>query len=153
MRRHDMKEKLDKVSCAITNMDTGETHERPPFYFFPTGFELETFVKIENVESYIHPDNSRQVCIEALGLDGVGFVFRLSMNFDPETIDEEQIILSELPVETIVAVHGCYSVTSDTNDSIMLHNPSYAPVPAQYSVDDIREVFRVNDCSNRNRLV
>lgn len=148
-----MNNKLDKVTCQITCMDTGETHEEPPFYFFPTNFEMNTIVKVESVESYLHPDNSRQICIEALALDGIGFVFQLSINFVPQSTEEVQKILAEFIVGNIIAVHGCYSVSSDESNAIMLHDPSYGPVPSKYSIEDIREVFRVNNRGDKNRLM
>ena len=148
-----MKDKIEIVTCQVINKGTGETHEDPPFYYFPTGFELNTFVKIENVESFFHTDdNSRQICIKALALDGTGFVFKLSFDFMFVSIAEKKAILSEITVGTILAVHGSYSILADEKGGILLHNPTYAPLPPEYSVAEIEEVFRVNNMDNKNRL-
>jgi len=147
-----MKDKIEIVTCQITNKDTSETHDVAPFYFFPTGFELNTFVKIENVESHLHTDNSRQICIKALALDGTGFVFKLSIDFMLVSVEEEQTILSEITVGGILAVHGCYSVLSDENGGIVLHSPTYSPLPPKYSVTEVEEIFRINNMDNKNRL-
>ena len=47
-----MKDKI--VTGEITNLDMGETHDVIPFYLFWGGFEMNTFVKILHVESFLH---------------------------------------------------------------------------------------------------
>jgi len=148
-----MKDKLELITCQVKNVETNEIHEDPPFYFFPTGLELNTFAKIENVESHLHADeNSGQICIKALALDGTGFVFKLSIDFMPVTTEERKTILSEITVGAILAVHGCYSILSNEKGGITLHNPTYSPLPPEYAVAEIEEVFRVNNMDNKNRL-
>lgn len=150
-----MKDKLERITCEVENVETGEIHEDPPFYYFPTGFELNTFVKIENIRSYPFTfDNSeaRQICIEALALDGIGFVFKLSIDFMPVSIEEEKAILSEITVGAILEFHGCYSISSNEKGGIALYNPTYGPLPPEYSVSEVEEVFRVNNMDNKNRL-
>jgi len=68
------------------------------------------------------------------------------------SIAEEKAILSEITVGTILAVHGSYSILADGKGGILLHNPTYTPLPPEYSVAEIEEVFRVNNMGNKNRL-
>jgi hypothetical protein len=127
-----MKDKI--VTGQIKDLDTGETHEIAPFYLFRGGFELNTFIKILNVESYLHPDNSKQISVDCLALDGCGFVFKLTIDFTPERL-------------------GDYSVLPDEKGGISLHNPTYSPLPTEYSREEIEEVFRVNNLADKNRLI
>ncbi|MGA3281049.1 MAG: hypothetical protein ABSD50_08705 [Smithella sp.] len=146
-----MKDKI--VTGQIKDLDTGETHEIAPFYLFRGGFELNTFIKILNVESYLHPDNSKQISVDCLALDGCGFVFKLTIDFTPERLEDELIILSDITVGKILAVHGDYSVLPDEKGGISLHNPTYSPLPTEYSREEIEEVFRVNNLADKNRLI
>ena len=146
-----MKDKT--VTGQIEDLDTGETQEIAPFYLFRGGFELNTFIKILHVESYLHPDNSRQISVNCLALDGCGFVFKLTIDFTPERLEDEIIILSNITVGKILAVHGDFSVLPDEKGGISLHNPTYSPLSAEYSLEEVEEVFRVNNWADKNRLI
>ncbi|MGP8153911.1 MAG: hypothetical protein ACLQBQ_07190 [Smithella sp.] len=129
-----MKDKT--VTGQIEDLDTGETKEIAPFYLFRGGFELSTFIKILIVESYLHPDNSRQISVDCLALDGCGLVFKLTIDFTPERLEDEIIILSDITVGKILAVRGDYSVLPDEKGGISLHNPTCSPLPTEYSLEE-----------------
>jgi hypothetical protein len=146
-----MKEKI--VTGKMTNMDTGETYEITPFHLFRGGFELNTFVKILDVKSFLHQDKSRQIYIDGLALDSCGSVFKVTMNFTPKCIDVEQKVLLDITVGKILAVQGEYGVLSDDEGGITLLEPTYFPLPQEYSIEEIEEVFRVNNMTDKNRLL
>jgi|ERR1035437_6334857 hypothetical protein len=147
-----MKDKT--VTGQIEDLDTGETQEIAPFYLFRGGFELSTFIKILNIESYLHQeDNSRQIAVDCLALDGCGLVFKLTIDFAPSCLEDEIIILSDITVGKILAVRGDYSVLPDEKGGISLYNPTYSPLPTEYSLEEVEEVFRVNNLADKNRLI
>jgi hypothetical protein len=146
-----MKNKI--VTGKITNLDTGETHDVIPFYLFWGGFEMNTFIKILHVESFLHPDNSRQISVDCLVLDSGGCMFKLTVNFTPKGLDDELKILSDITAGKILAARGYYTVLSDADGGISLLDPTYSPLPPEYSLEEVEEVFRVNNSSDRNRLM
>lgn len=144
-----MKKKI--VTGSITDMESGVSRDIT-HYLFCGGFELNTFVKILEVESFSpHPDNSRQVDVDCLALDSYGFVFDLKMNFTPESLEEELKILSDITEDKILSVHGSYSLVNDVG--IILYSPIYTPLPLDYSVEEIEEVFRVNEAEYEKRQI
>ena len=146
-----MKDKI--VTGEITNMETGETHDIIPFHYFPCDCEMKTIVKIIHVESFLHPEgDSRQIIADCLALDSSGFVFKLTMDFIPDTLDYEQKILSDLPEGKILAVSGPYSVLPEEEGGISLYHPTYGPLSQECSLEEVEEVFRVNNRYNKNRL-
>ena len=68
------------VEGVIQDTETGETTNIRHYMFF-TDFELTVIAKIENIESYKHPDGSFQVWVDCKGLDTVGSVFGLALHF------------------------------------------------------------------------
>jgi hypothetical protein len=146
-----MKDKI--VTGKITNLETGETTDIIPFYLFYGGFELNTFVKILRVQSFLREENSREICIDALALDSGGFVFKLNINFLSKSVEEEKEILSDITEGKILAARGYYSVLSDKDGGISLHDPIFSPLPPEYSLEEIEKVFRINNTADKNRLM
>ncbi|HPC08164.1 MAG TPA: hypothetical protein PLF77_04590 [Smithella sp.] len=146
-----MKDK--KITGTIENMETGETHDIVPFHFFPCNCALNTIVKILHVESFLHPDNSRQISVDCLALDSSGFVFKLSMEFNPESQEDEQKIRSDITEGKIMAASGLYSVLTEDEGGIMLFDPACESLPPEYSLEEVEEVFRVNNMTDKNRLI
>lgn len=128
-------------------MGTGEK-EFVESFFFNTGFELYTIVKLLKVESFVHPDNSMQVYAECKGLDSVGFVFDIDLNFTPESSEERDQLLHYLKVDSFSWVKGAYLVPEDA--PITLADPVYHPISADYSEDEIKEAFKVNTKQHSN---
>ena len=131
------------IEGTIQNMETGEI-SNVRHYLFSTDFEFCTIAKIEHVESFKLPDNSFQISIDCSGLDSIGQVFQLEMNFSPESVEAKDRILEDLKVDSIFIVKGTYTITKDVILHITLHDPYYEPVYPQSFEDEIREVFRVN---------
>ena len=146
-----MKNKM--VTGKITNLDTGETNDIIPLYLFAGNFELNTLVKIIHTESFIHPDNSRQISVDCLALDSCGFVFKLTMDLTPKCLDDEFKIISDITAGKILATCGQYSMLPDKEGGISLHDPTYSPLPAEYSLEEIEEVFRINNLADITRLI
>ena len=145
-----MKDKI--VTGTIENMETGETHDIIPFHYFSCHCELNTLVKILHVESFLHPDNSRQITVDCLALDSSGFVFKIGMEFMPDGLDDEQRILSVITEGKIMAASGLYSVLPEDEGGIVLFDPVCESLPPEYALEEVEEVFRVNNRYNRNRL-
>jgi hypothetical protein len=125
-------------------METGEI-SNVRHYLFCTDFEFFTIAKIEHVESFKLPDNSFQISVDCSGLDSIGQVFKLGLDFTPDSVEIKNRILEELKVDSIFIVKGAYTITKDINPThISLHDPYYEPVYPQSFEDEIREVFRVN---------
>jgi hypothetical protein len=132
------------VTGSIENVDTGEV-TAVDHYLFCGGFELNTFVWIEKVEFYTHPDESFQISIDCLGLDGYGFVFKLGLEFDfsGDQADEKNRILSDITVGSILAVKREYGIIP-TDGSIIVFEPQYSSLPPAFSLSEVEEVFRGN---------
>jgi hypothetical protein len=73
------------IQGTITDQETGESFE-VDHYLFLSGSELTAIVKITQVNSYIHPNQSFQVSVECQALDSFGFVFQLNINFTPGSL-------------------------------------------------------------------
>jgi len=146
-----MKDKI--VTGEITNIETGETHDIIPFHYFHCNCELNTIVKILHAESFLHPDNSRQITVDCLALDSNGFVFKLGMEFMPVSREDELKILSDIPEGKILAISGLYSVLPEDEGGIAIFDPTCEPLPPQYLLKEVEEVFRVNNMDNKNRLI
>lgn len=123
-------------------METGEdrlcTH-----YLFCHEYELRTIVKVNQVESFVLPDNSFQLCIECWGIDSIGGVFDVELAFTPSTPEERDKILRELTVDSIFTVKGSYTIIT-AESLITIHEPLYYPLCPDFSEEEIREVFRIN---------
>lgn len=144
-----MKDKI--IKGVITNEETAE-HDSFTHYLFCHEFELRTLVKINKVNSYVHPDNSFQIYIDCWGLDGVGGVFEVGLNFTPSTLEERNKILIDLAVDSIFTVKGSYTIIT-AEALIDIHDPLYYPLCPDFSEEEIREVFRINsaELSEKNR--
>jgi hypothetical protein len=80
-------------------------------------------------------------------------MFKLTVNFTPKGLDDELKILSDITAGKILAARGYYTVLSDADGGISLLDPAYSPLPPEYSLEEVEEVFRVNNSSDRNRLM
>jgi hypothetical protein len=105
---------------------------------------LAAIVKITQVNSYIHPNQSLQVSVDCLALDSLGFVFQLNMNFTPDLIEARDQLLRDLRVDSLVIVKGQYTVIEDSPPFIMLHDPAYRAVPPEISEAQVRQVLELN---------
>ena len=132
------------VTGSFENVDTGEV-TAVNHYLFCGGFELNTFVRIEKVELYIHPNESFQISSDCLGLDSYGFVFKLGLEFDfsRDRVDDKNRILSDIAVGSILAVKGEYGIIP-TDGSIIVFEPQYSSLPPDFSLEEVEEVFRRN---------
>lgn len=131
------------VTGTIENLGTGELKNFRRYLLF-TDFEFTTIAKIERVESYELPDDSFQVSVDCKGLDTIGSVYALGLNFATESAKERDQILNDLKVDSIFIVKGGYTICDSELPHICLHNPYYEPVYSQFSEKEIREAFDVN---------
>jgi hypothetical protein len=139
------------IQGTITNTETGESWERE-HYFLDTGFELTTIVKITQVDSYyFHENDSFQVSVDGLALDSAGFVFKILLEFNPESLGERDQLLQDLKLDSIFVVKGEYGVDEDTPPSIMLHYPSYRTVEPEFSEEEVRRAFQINNKPGSNQ--
>lgn len=146
--------KKNLVSSQIKNLTTGESTDVPPFYLMRECFELNTFVKILRVQSFFHrEDKSREILIDCLALDSCGFVFKLTMTLAPRCIDEQRKMLLDITVGRILAVRGGFSVLPENEGGICMLDPKYETLPAECRLDDIEEVFRMNNLTDKSRLI
>jgi len=139
------------IKGTIMNKATGETLDIEPFHLFPNNCQLNAIVKILNVResSYSNPDNSitREISVDCLALDCHGRVFKLNLYFLPECLDDEQKIISEITEGKILLASGRYTILRQGDDCIMLNDPKYFPLPPEYSLEEVEEVFRFNIAS------
>ena len=119
------------IQGTITNTETGESWERE-HYLLDTGFELTTIVKITQIDSYVFENDSLQVSVDGLALDSAGFVFKILLEYNPESLGERDQLLQDLKLDSIFMVKGEYGVVEDTPPSIMLHYPSYRTVEPDF---------------------
>jgi hypothetical protein len=133
------------IQGTITNTETGESWERE-HYLLNTGFELTTIVKVTHIDSYyFHENDSMQVSVDGLALDSSGFVFKILLEYNPESLGERDQLLQDLKLDSIFMVKGEYGIVEDTPPSIMLHYPSYRAVEPEFSEEEIRRAFQINN--------
>lgn len=138
------------LTGTITNKETGETHDIEPSHWFSNGCELNAIVKILRVGGsrfYSEGSPSRMTTVDCLALDCQGNVFKLNLLFITECLEEEQKIILEITEGKILVVSGRYCVLPKEEFIIMLCDPKYNPLPAEYSLEEVEEVFRFNSAS------
>ncbi len=137
-----MKDKI--VSGNIKNIESGEVTAFN-HYLFCGGFELNTFVRIEKVESYIHPDKAMHIAIDCIALDSYGFVFKLGLefHFSQNREDARIKILSDMTVGAILSIKGQYSMIPK-DGSVTVYEPRYTQLPPDFSIEEAQEVFKNN---------
>jgi len=139
-----MAEKI--IRGVIENVETGESHE-VSHYLFLSDLELTTIVKINKVESYLHPDNSIQVSVDCQALDCIGSVFDLNLEFSPGSIEERDQLLEDMKVDSIFPVKGQYGVSRSA--PICLFEPAYRFPEPDFPLEEVREAFRINSGKDR----
>ena len=73
---------------------------------FFNNFEIETIMKITELNDHVHPDNSMQVCVDGLGIDCVGGVYRMSLDYTPLTVERRNKLLQDLKVGNILLANA-----------------------------------------------
>ena len=129
------------IHGSITNVETGETKEIEYYPFFAE-FEVSTLVRVEKVESFSFPDDSMQVSVDCHGLDSIGMVYDVCLDFFPQSTQERDKIVEDLKLASYFLVKGKYGMPKDAPLSIS--NPEYRPIEPAFSENEISEVFRVN---------
>src|SRR6266581_6355418 len=126
---------------TITNMESGEAYEVEHF-LFPNDAKISATVRIEKVESYIHEDDSMQISVDCEALDSIGFVFKLNMQYTPETTEKMEEILRDLAVGRVFFVEGGYTLLKE-EVAITIHDADYHPVDGEHTII-VEEALRVN---------
>ncbi len=96
---------------------------------------------------YSEGSPSRMTNVDCLALDCQGNAFKLRLCFITECLEEEQKIILEITEGKILVVSGRYCVLPKEEFIIMLCDPKYNPLPAEYSLEEVEEVFRFNSAS------
>jgi hypothetical protein len=145
---NSMKDKI--LTGTMTDVETGETTNIEPSYWFSNGCELNAIVKILCVvDSRFNPEASPPglTNIDCLALDCQGNVFRLALCFLPECLEEEQKIISDFTEGKILVVSGRYCVLPKEESVITIYDAKYFPLPTEHSLEEVEEVFRFNSAS------
>ncbi len=124
---------------TITNMETGEAWDVEHF-LFSNDARISAIVRIEQVNSYIHENDSMQISADCLALDCIGAVFPMLLNFTPESVELRDGILADLQPDLLFHISGAY--TAGTGD-ITVHDAEYRPLEEEL-VTYAKEAFRVN---------
>ncbi|MFC1816066.1 hypothetical protein ACFL0M_09000 [Thermodesulfobacteriota bacterium] len=136
------------IKGKITNMESGDVFFGDHYLFYP-GSDMTTIIKILKTESYVHPDDSMQVSVDCLGLNSVGGVFELGLEYAPDTIEKRDQLLQDLMVGSVFMVKGEYG-TAD--NFITIFDEDYRPVEPDFSEEDVREAFRINGKEWENKF-
>ena len=129
------------IKGKITNMETGDVFFGDHYMFFP-GFKMTTIVKIMNVDNFVRPDDSMQVSVDCLGLDSVGGVFELCLDYNPDSTEKRDQLLQDLTVDSVYLVKVEYGIYDDA--PLTISGADYRPVEPDFSEEDVREAFRIN---------
>jgi hypothetical protein len=135
-------EKGEIVTGTIVDVETGEKHT-VSHYLLPTGFRINTVIKITNVEFYTHLDNSTQVCVDCLALDSVGSVCKLQINYCLDDEDSMREIVRDLNKKLYHYIEGEYAFSQDDH-FITIHNPKYSLISEKFSLMEIEKAFTIN---------
>lgn len=135
---------MDKIMRGtITDAETGETSNIEPLYLYFNPAEISAIVKVQWMESYY--DRTKEVQGGCLALDWQGNVYKLGLYFSPKSPEDAQKIISEFVVGKIMAVAGSYCVMPKEECKITLFQIEYNPLPPEYSIEEVEEVFRFNN--------
>lgn len=139
------------INCA-----TGATSAFEHYLFYCPEHEIRTIVKVISVESYETPDNCAmrpdgttepfaqfQISVSCQGIDCLGSVFDLELDFGPDTIAERNKILEDVVADRIFMIRGRYSIISEI-PCLIIHDPGYSHLCPDYSEEEVRECFRIN---------
>jgi hypothetical protein len=122
---------------------------------FSNSCELNAITKILSVCSSFNPagEPARQITVNCLALDCQGNVFKLDLYFLPQSPADEQKIILEITAGKIMVASGRYTILPKEETTTTLYDPEYYPLPSEYSLEEVEEVFRVNNRYNKNRLI
>ncbi len=126
---------------TITSMETGESWVTE-HYLFPNDLEMDTIIEVITVKSYVLPDDTFQISVHCHGLDSVGSVFDIGIEFTPDTYAQRDEILQDMKAGSLFLIRGKYLAPGD--GSVLISDPMYWPLEPEYSEDEVREVFRFN---------
>ena len=124
-----------------------ETGKSSPmnFRYYPTKFEIETIIEVQECDAYTHPDGEIQVLADCLALDCFGGVFELSLQYQPVSEKKKNILLEELTPGAHYMASGPCGIAQGRNEcSIMVFDAIYRRLPPDYSEEEIRQVFQHN---------
>jgi len=131
------------ITGKIENVETGKTTDIY-HYLLHTGFNINTIIKINYIECYSHPDNSKQICIDCNALDSIGNVFAICIDYSPKDDDEMTKIVNDFKQYSFYYIEGEFTVTKDNPPIITIHSPKYSPLPEEFLEVDIEKAFIMN---------
>lgn len=134
--------KDEKIATGtITNTETGEESF---FQFYPVflNLKLTTVVRIFHVDSYVHPDDSMQVSVDCEALDSIGMVYKVNLNFTPDSEAKRNVLIEDMKVDSVFMVEGAYGIELE-DEIVSIDSPSYWPVNIDI-LDEVRRAFSFN---------
>lgn len=137
------------ITGVINNIDTGEKTEMEHYALFPH-YKMTAIVLVKEAKAYEtkhNDDRETHITVQCKALDSFGNVFNMEIFFIPETMDEKTAILSEMIVDSLHIVEGCY--ISENNGPICIVDPEYHSIEPDFNEDEIREAFRINEKHKR----
>ena len=126
----------------MVNESTGEIFDIE-HYLYPMDLRMWSIIKVTEVASFHHPDNSFQVSISCEALDSVGAVFEMSINYFPDNAVEKDRIVEDIKTGEIYRVEGRYGIFGN---GVSIFEPNIKPmtgVPLACE-QEIRHVFQIN---------
>lgn len=133
---------MGKVEVTVTD-EYGNKSGPFAYYFFPTMFEIETIVKIVAVNRHDFSEEQVQVDMDALALDGLGFVFKVDLFFY-YTAKEADDLVARVTEGSILQAKGVYSVLEEDPQQISLYDPVLTPFDPDVPVENLEMVFSSN---------
>lgn len=133
---------MDKCEIGVFQED-GKSVSSNEYYMFPTSFELETVVKIEKSRVIQHADYT-QISMEAMALDGLGFVFRVGIEFAFSNCEDVDNIVNVAEEGRILEAKGCYAVLPERDGGITLYHPLFCSLSCEADAEQLNKVFVTN---------
>jgi len=132
------------ITGTVTEVDSGECWSLE-FKPFPTDMALMAIIQVERLEIAADDDNAihTQIIVECNALDSYGLVYKIDLEFAPETVAERDKIVADMKTGAIYMVKGRYSICQE-EFIVTISEPEYRPLPPSFDEEEVREVFEVN---------
>jgi len=126
----------------MVNESTGETFAIE-HYLYPIDLRMWSIIRVSEINSFHHPDNSFQVSVRCEALDSVGAVFEMNIEFFPDNAAEKDRIVEDIKTGEIYRVEGRYGIFEK---GVGIYEPTIKPITGIPEVceQEIRHVFQIN---------
>ena len=112
---------------------------------FPTDMKIMAIIQVEQLEIQADNDNTipTQITVECKALDSFGLVYKIDLEFAPQTVAERDKIVADIKTGAIFIVQGRYSICQE-EFVVTIREPQYRPLPPLFDENQVRKVFEVN---------